>query len=299
MSLSAENLASIDEALEAYGKSDEALAEVVTRARAVATALSGDEYLAELLDGCEEAVQAARESAKSKLPSRPPPYRPAAPRSTAVGRPAPSDEDDEAEVGSGMVEIPEAELREADLPPVLELGDANAFPSDEVTALNPGPPSEDLEEAFADAATSDIHGMSVDELFADAEPVSAESDPSELADLFDEELALDAPAPDVPTAKLPARPRTVPPPVPADAASKAPALAKGLFTEEDDATTVGSIGDLLSSSDDFELLVDDDVLELDSSETEIPPSLGAPPEEAADGEDEKKGGLISRILGRK
>ncbi len=299
MSLSAEKLAEIDAELATFGKSDEVLAAVVARAREIAADLSGDDALAELLEGREEAVKAAYEAAKANLP-----VRPAPPRSPV---PAPKAGFDEEEAGSGTVELPEAELRQAGLPPVLELGDAQAFPEDEVTTLSSVPPplsassappaAEDLDEAFT-TASSDIHGMSVEELFADAEPTRAESDPSELADLFDEEevrlsdpdLALESLEDDNAATDVPPRPRTVPPPLPA-------AAMKPAFDDGED-TMASRVDDLLSSDDDFELLVDDEVLELDSSETEVPPALTAS-DTKDDEEPKKSGGLISRILGRK
>lgn len=310
MSPSAEKLAEIDAELDSFGIPEPQLADVVRRAVELSAELAGDDALAELVAGAREAVAGARAAAKAARPPRPASPRAAPRSSTRVGAPAPAVDDDEDEpMGSGLVEIPEEELRRADLPPVLDLGDADAFPSS-IPA-----PSGELDQAFGSAAVSDIHGLSVDELFDDAGDAPPPSSGShDLAELFAEEepIRLSDPALDLESiadgpateAPAPPRPRTVPPPVPPgalarhQAAARPPRLDAGVFPDEEtDETMVGSLADLTASDDSFELLVDEDVLELEDVEPEASAEGTEPP--AGDEEGERKGGLISRILGRK
>lgn len=297
MAPSADQLAEIDRELTSFGKSDAELERVIGRARTLAAALSGEEGLSELLEGIDEALAKAREEAEASIPARPAPYRPAPKTSTAVGTPAPAPEppDDEDEpIGSGLLEIPEEEIRRAELPPVLEL---------------PAEPKE-LEDAFAPAAVSDIHGLSVDELFDDATGVS-EAVPSagsaELSDLFAEDEPIRLSDPDLDMEALeseppapPPRPRTMPPPLPpgARASKTPPKISASAFPSDDepDETLTGDRSEL--ADDSFELLVDDEVLELDDLGSDAPAGDQTEPP-PAEGDEERKGGLISRILGRK
>ncbi|MBX3275851.1 MAG: hypothetical protein KF729_36675 [Sandaracinaceae bacterium] len=71
--------------------------------------------------------------------------------------------------------------------------------------------------------------------------------------------------------------------------------------ETADETIVGSLSDVLRGArddddDDFDLLVDDEVLELGGEGDGAAGADGTEPPEAAT---ERRGGLISRILGRK
>ncbi len=288
MARSADQLAEIDAELAAFGKSDAELREVVARARALAAALAGDEGLGELLEGTDEAVASARAAARSARPPRPISRRPAPATSTAVGAPAPPPPvDDDVAIGSGLLELPEEELRRANLPPVLELRDEPASDA-------PG--------------AGDIAGLSVEQLFDDEAATGTEPPSSgalDLADLFadEEPIRLSDPEVDVealeralPPPPAPPRGRTVPPPVPPGAAAasrRPPTVRPAALAAEDDAdeTLTGSRAEL-AGDDDFELLVDDDVLELEDSDEGTDP----PP---ADEPGERKGGLISRILGRK
>lgn len=86
----------------------------------------------------------------------------------------------------------------------------------------------------------------------------------------------------------------MPPPPPPS--SRPPAIEDfPKFGEEDDATQIVSAEEFeVLDEDDFELLVDEDVLEFDENESETEPG------DPAEGDEEKaEGGLISRILGRK
>lgn len=318
MALSAERLAEIDAELEAFGKPDDELAGVVERAKRLAATLSGDDAPVELLEGLDDAMAAAAEAARSSIPKLPAPMRrrPAT-GSTSIGSPAPAaqpdDEPEEPVIGSGLVEIPEDELRKADLPPVLELGPKgeSGFPDERTDRVE----AEDFEAAVGGAANSDIRGLSVDELFADA--ADDESGPMSAADLArftldedeesirlsDPELELEAIEEAPPTPTTPPRPKTVPPPLPpgARAARKPPAMDLRAFDEdESDSTQVmtaadlGGLGDDSDDSDDdFELLVDEDAIDHEEAPTEVDEQTDVQDPEASGG------GLISRILGRK
>ncbi len=294
MAPSAEQLAEIDRELASFQKSDADLQAVLSRARALATALAGDDALSELLEGLDEAMAQAHAEAKASLPARPAPRRKTAKTATAVGAPAPTPDDEP--LGSGLVEIPEEEIRRAELPPVLEL---------------PSEPKQ-LDDAFGEAAASDIQGLSVDELFgeestaASTEALADGGGSSDLSGLFAEDEPIRLSDPDLDLEALeseppppPPRGRTMPPPLPpgARASVKPPAVAKSAFPADDepDETLTGDRSEL--SDDSFELLVDDDVLELDDLAGD---GTEPPPKSDGDGDgDERKGGLISRILGRK
>lgn len=296
MAPSAEQLAEIDRELASFEKSDADLEAVVSRARALATALAGDDALSELLEGLDEAMAQAHAAAKASLPPRPAPRRKTAKTATAVGTPAPRPAaDDDEPLGSGLVEIPEEEIRRAELPPVLEL---------------PSEPKQ-LDDAFGEAAVSDIEGLSVDDLFGEESTAAsaeglADGGSSDLSALFaaDEPIRLSDPDLDLESLESeppppPPRGRTMPPPLPpgARASVKPPAVARSAFPAEDepDETLTGDRSEL--SDDSFELLVDDDVLELDDLAGD---GTEPPPKSDGDGDgDERKGGLISRILGRK
>lgn len=319
MSTSAQRFEEIDQELASFGKSDEELTEVTARAVALARELGdGDGELAGLLDGAEEALAAAREAAKARAIEASRAAAPARPLPEVKKRaPKPRPDPAPLEAEATRVQLPPSEP----LAPVSEREQALALDDeiDDVFGSEP-PPLE----------TSDIAGMSVDELFADAEP-SASGDAQELSSLFDDEddedgaeaLRLSDPdlkladieideGPTVNDSEAPppaeaapvaeeaaAAPKSaLPPPPPQSAAPPPPPSSRPpvvddfpMFGEEDDATQIVSADEIeVLSDDDFELLVDEDVLEFDEAE--------AAEAEAAEGE-EAEGGLISRILGRK
>lgn len=342
MGLPAEKLAEIDEELAAFGKSDEALAGVIERAVALAASLAGDDALGSLLEGRQEALAAARQAARDALP-----VRPTAAEPVAAFAPASSTEpfehatagggDGEA-VGSGLIEIPDEELRNANLPPVLDPDESE--PPPEALREGSAAATDDIEAAFGVEASADIAGLSIDELFADAEPetaqtssvdrlaglfddprseaANAEADPEEepkrissvdISDLFDDEsegeIALQPSDPDV--ALEPVAPEPAPEPRTDEAFP-----VFGSVESEEEATMETRVEDLdVVSGDDFELLVSEDVLELDFEEEEdegdaslqdAPPAsapLGPDAPEEEDTQTSDKRGLISRILGRK
>lgn len=276
---SPERLSEIDRALDALGKSEDELRAVVERARAwvrSASELDGD--LASLAEGAAAAVARAASAAKASV-------REEAPEpSTSVMRAAPSE------------------------PP-------------------PRAPSEPAPRS------PDIAGLSVDELFADAEPSAAAGGVNAgLADLFDDEpLALPDAAPEsgladlfeeespfdpvdakrfdeeVRASELGSLEELEPePPKPMPLSAHPPAVDLSPFGDEDDEVTssfpITQLAKLEEEalaqtagrgepSGDFELLVDEDVLELEEGDFQ-----DEPPDEPPDG---AKPGLISRILGRK
>ena len=272
-----ERLSEIDRELDALGKSEDELRAVVERARAwmrSASDLDGD--LASLAEGAREAVARAASAAKASVRDE------ALEPSTSVMRAAPSERPPRA-------------------------------PSE------PAPRS------------PDIAGLSVDELFADAEPSAAGGAVNAgLADLFDDEpLALPDAAPESGLADLfeeesPFDPvdarrfdeevraselgslEELEPEPPKPLSAPPPAVDLSPFADEDDEVTssfpITHLGKLEEEalaqsagrgepSGDFELLVDEDVLELEEGDFQ-----DEPPDEPPDG---AKPGLISRILGRK
>ena len=274
-----ERLSEIDRELDALGKSEDELRAVVERARAwmrSASDLDGD--LASLAEGAREAVARAASAAKASV-------RDEAPEPpTSVMRAAPSE------------------------PP-------------------PRAPSEPAPRS------PDIAGLSVDELFADAEPsASGGGVNAGLADLFDDEpLALPDASPEsgladlfeeespfdpvdarrfdeeVRASELGSLEELEPePPKPMPLSAPPPAVDLSPFADEDDEVTssfpITHLGKLEEEalaqsagrgepSGDFELLVDEDVLELEEVELE-----DQPPEAEPDG---PRPGLLGRILGRK
>jgi hypothetical protein len=288
----------IDRELAAFGKTDAELEAVVERARALVRSLDDvDGLLASLGEGREAAVARAREAAReasatarAAAPS-PEPIHPAS---------APPPDYDDAEA----TDVRPAAAVEAE---------QGAPPSD-------GPP----------ARSSDITGLSVDELFADAAPSASPEDGADgggLADLFDDEpLSLgegdedegfssledqlegedtSASTPPPAAARAPAQPSRPPPPPPSQAPpplESFPPIGREDEAEEE-STHVLSAEDFeemmeLGGSDEFELLVDEDVLELDAAEEAPEPPEGDGDEDG--GKSGKEGGgLISRLLGRK
>lgn len=218
MSANAQRLAEIDEELAAFGKTSEELAEVIARACALAGELSSDSGLGELLEGREEAIARARSSVEL-------PERPEAPLSvpTRVGTRSPDGEEDDDEP-----EIEISAASESELPEFDPFGDEDEEETTGVTS------AADLEAAFGANASSDIAGMSVDELFADAAP---NSDIGGLSDLFDDApqaLSMDS-----------------------ELSSLEGSLEGAELVDEDDDDIE------VLHSDEFEILVDDDVLILD------------------------------------
>jgi len=279
VAMSPERLAEIDRELDAFGKNDEELRAIVERARSWIRAGDLDGELAALAEGAHGAAARARAEAEASV----------------------------------QQETPEPTTS------VME-----ALPSE---PPSPPPPSEP-------PGSEDIAGLSVDELFADAEPsaptgssgladlfAEAPSAPppveSGLADLFDDEpLPFDradadlfdaeptAGADDLGSLEDVLEPGSEPPPMAPSAAPPA-ALELSPFGDEDEEITASfSVRDVDrieaaaaeaapkgEPSSEFELLVDDDVLELD--EEELGDSPGDEPST------ETRPGLISRILGRK
>ncbi|GAB5547705.1 MAG: hypothetical protein SangKO_074650 [Sandaracinaceae bacterium] len=341
-----ERLQEIDEELSSFGKSDEALAEVVTRARALAAEAEGD--LAALVQGLDEARAAASASARAAVRDAVEELTPDAP---------------EEPEGSGLVEIPEDVIRGEALPPVLDLNEHDRMSQRPPKLVEDTPfveestdvhSAEDIERAIvssrppprdAAAGSSDIAGLSVDELFEDAEPsAAAVSTEGGLADLFDDEEELRLSDPDgfqgLEGQLEPAeadKEFELGPPIGADEEEQTDLVrgedlarfplvgqeygAPSADEEQEESTMLFSVDELRDiqtentagegedlGSDDFELLVDEDVLELDMDDA--PPvkrSAAPPPPAAASDEDDdgenggggKGGGLISRILGRK
>lgn len=298
-----ERLADIDRELDGFGKSADVLAGVVARARALAAGLEGDEALGALLaEAASAAAQAAdrtRAALEAAAPVRPPirEHVPVqvkkAPRTEPLG--FDDDEPDTSVMSALSVERGAAKRKDS------------------------SPPH-----------SSDIAGLSVDELFADAEPSGpAQPAGSGLADLFDEdevvpvqEPASDGGLADLFEAEASAEPTAVgnladlfgeseelrlsDPELEAEAVpSAAPPADTFLdpFSDEDDEVTGHFSAEAMArieraaqqqeaeAEDDFELLVDDDVLELDEVE------------EITEGDDEpeqpKKPGLFGRLLGKK
>lgn len=295
----------------------------------------------------ERALAVAREAApmreRPSLPERPAPA-PEAEITEADAEPAPEAEAEpvaeaEAEPAAEAEAepVPEAEVAGVETPAQTELPPEEAAVAieaavDEAIFADDEPTGEDLtaEAAALDAAidsafgsepppteTSDIAGMSVDELFADADPTPSVP-PDDLASLFDDEepdsesLRLSDPdlglasleADDLEAASLPnprapssPPPRAEAPPPPDRASSRPPSPQLEdfpMFGEEAEETQIVEPDEVeLLSDDDFELLVDEDVLEMSGEDAE-------PPAEGGEGEGEDgEGGLISRILGRK
>lgn len=186
--MTAARFEAVDRELADFGKSEQELALVAQRARALRGELDDlDAELAGLGEGLDQARIEAAAAAKAWA-------------RTAVAPPAsPRDDDD---VPSGLLQIPEAELREAKLPPVLDLNEHDRISqppgpfADEHTDLVSREALDEVEPPRdAPARMSDIAGLSVDELFADAEAAPS-SAPGGLADLFDDEEDEDqSPAP--------------------------------------------------------------------------------------------------------
>ncbi len=309
-----ERLAEIDRELDAFGKDAETLATVIARARAVASQLEGDDGLAALLAEASAAAAQAAERMRAELAASSP-VRPPIREHVPVEKPRRAAAPAEPEP-----ERPKSERPKSERPA------AQFFDDDE-------PQTSVMRAAAVEDAhgSSDIAGLSVDELFADAEPTGAapstgegladlfaeealpvqqapsgeglpslfdDEDPTtigSLADLFGESEELRLSDPEVQAVEAPApRPLTMPPPVPATG------QALDLFGDDDEdeetghfgpaqmATLRSSVGEPEPEEDDdeFELLVDEEILELDS---EPPPA----------DEGEKKPGLIGRLLGKK
>ncbi|HEY8429233.1 MAG TPA: hypothetical protein VIL20_12690 [Sandaracinaceae bacterium] len=313
-----ERLAEIDRELDAFGKSAEDLRAVVERARAIAAEVDGDEALAALVAGAAEAAARAAASAREAVAAAAvvrPPIREHVP-APKPARPAPGDQplafDDDEPSTSVMKAAPVEQA-------------AGAFDDDEPsTSVTSAVPFEQEAESAAPLRSPDIAGMSVDELFADAEPAAPVVDAGGLADLFaDEVLPVQEPAPEGGLADLfededattvgsladlfdeseelrlsdPELEveRAAPPPPPPPVSSELPDLFDDDAEDEEtghfaparmarlerEAAAAAQAGD-----DDFELLVDEDVLELEASAERE----DAPP---------KKPGLLGRLLGKK
>lgn len=299
MVLGPEKLAEIDAELDSFGKSDEALSAVIARAVALARSVDDDE-LSSLGAGLDEALADARAEAARRAKEAaalPPEARPSAgalaalaaphqPPANRASAPPPMFEDEQTDVRAAA--LTEAQLLAADRP----------------------------RSDRAPQGMSDIAGLSVDELFADAEPEAPVGDGGGLSDLFDDEpLDFGGGAGESPlgdelepllAGELAADPvesgsgtREAGPREPAESLPR-------IGFEDEESTNVLSLGDLdeMSAleaepvplgSDEFELLVDEDVLSFDPED--VAPIL----EDDAGGavEARPEGGLISRILRRK
>ena len=323
MGLSPERLAEIDGELDSFDKSDEELADVVRRAVEVAGSFEDiDGTLDALGEGLEEAIAAAlAEVVRSEAVTSPG-------RVEAEGKKSKKKSKKKKKKSKKKSKAP------SEAPVAAEPEAAEAAPEE----LAPEP----TDEARA-SLLSDIAGLSVDELFEDAEPSNANLEIDGLGDLFDETLSVPPeaaerddlsleqsleppgslssppyPAPE-PAGSVPPPPpprrsslppikASAPPPPPGLSAPLRPSLPKfdeevvestsEISAEELDAMSVDDVFD----EDDFELLVDEDVLVMDEEgmdeKAESAPLEGFT-DEMPEEEGDDEGGLISRILGRK
>lgn len=318
MEASQERWAAIDRELDALGKSPAELAAVIARARALASSIDVDAEL--------EALANAREPSTDRIsaidievelePTAP------ADQTLLISRDAILGEDFEAEPlaaaptgsSSGGLSVDEL-FDDPELAPptpatsssVGELFDAGSEPP-----LTPSAAGLSVDELFADAelasAEAQTEGGGLADLFADEPTHQAGAAPSSLADLFGDDEPLEAMGDDAGLADLvegeelrlsdpeldlledvveapaepPAepmvveRPRTMPPPLPSQRPPPPPPVAA-------------------AAVDEFELMVDEDILELDDEDIEPEPPREPPRSQPP----EEKGGLISRLLRRK
>jgi hypothetical protein len=273
-----DRLGEIDRELDALGKGDGDIAGVIARARAIGrevndleaelAALARTTTVRELPTGLY-AKRPASAPNEAREPSSPPPSEARAPYSS----PPPALVEDEPP--TGLVDRPSSE-------PLSPFDD---FTSD--------PPPESVSEPPPGGA--DIAGLSVDDLFADAEPTGMSMAPTAgaLADLFtsdDASLARSS-EPDVGGLEAMLEPGL------GDATGPDPF---GELEEEHTNIVAPPIGPPgREPTGDFELLIDDDVLSVDDLVLEDEESAGeeTPPDD--EGGPEKKRGLFSRLLGRK
>lgn len=289
MVLTPERLEQVDRELSTLDPGDARRRAVVDRACAVVASLTDvDATLASLAADRRETVA-----------------RPVA--SAGRDQPVATEEEDTSPVTDVPPDLLTAEALAALPPdpslPTMPPGLGSELPPD-LRATDPpelGAPSSSPSGA---AAESDITGLSVDELFADAEPSPATlGEDSGFADLFeDEPLTLSA-APDS-MDSLEAQlegvdtHRSTPQVTTDSALDEYPAIgdedpskgARAHVLSEDDFEDMIDLG----GSDEFEELLDDEIQELESAQ----------PDHVAPGESDEeakghRGGLIKRLLGRK
>lgn len=336
----AARLAEIDRELDSFDKNQDVLRDVV--GRAVADSPRGLEAADAVLEGLGAPLDSGSFAAHTRDEVSRQPIESLVPTGMTA-RPAEFDEPVEPreipEEASGLVELPENVIRETEMPAVLALGQgAESAPNDE--AAHPFEAGElasentDIRHAdqladsdlFGDAASPDLGGGTLDDLFDD---VPRPSSPDGFADPFFEEPATGEAAlrdigddlgslPDEPehtalfsAAEIQAIRSSGPPP------PKAPPEERALDAQLD-ALVSEPMSDVvepdeLPPSGEFELLVDEDVLVIDDadvvsdSELIMPqtPSSAAPPPPlpssappAEEGEEGDKKGFFSRILNR-
>lgn len=337
-----EQLTEIDRELDAFGVNADALRAVTTRARELAASLEGDEALSSLLAEASAAAARAAERASAAVAASAPERPPLTEHVPAPRPKRPERKDDPA---------PAAAKRKSKKPAKKAAPPVEAEPAPPAAAEPPRPAPTDFDDepatmvmtaataaaqVRADStppAASDIAGMSVDELFADAEPAApAAGQSAGLADLFADDampgdaaaepsggladlFADDQPEVDEPTmvgnlADLFAESEEVRlSDVDVDASAQGPSTAvldpfDDPFSDEDDEETghfspaqmarLHAGGRAAAEEEvevplddgDFELLVDEDVLELD-------------PDAPAGDDEPPKPGLIGRLLGKK
>ena len=196
--MTAARFEAVDRELAEFGKSEQELVLVAQRARELRGALDDvDAELAGLGEGLDqariEAAGAAKAWARSAVQA--PAVQAPAVQAPAMRAPAsvPTSRDD-GDIPSGLLEIPEEELRDAELPPVLDLNEHDrisqppaSFPNEHTDLVSADGLHEGADATHdAPVRMSDIAGLSVDELFADAE-ASPPAATGGLADLFDDE----------------------------------------------------------------------------------------------------------------
>lgn len=281
---SPERLSEIDRELDALGKSDDELRAVVERARSwIASARDLDGDLASLAEGARDAVARAALAAKRSVQEEAPE---AVEPPTSVMRAAPSDPSPEPVARSADIAGLSVDELFADAEPSAPTGSASSGLADLFD-------EEPL--ALPEAAESGLA-----DLF-DEDPAAAPFDRAD-ADAFDEELR--AGQTDLGSLEDVLEPSASEPPGQLPLSAPPPAVDLSLFGDEDDEITssfsvahverieaeaMAAAPPTADPSGDFELLVDEDVLELDEADLE----------DEGDDPDGTKPGLISRILGRK
>lgn len=264
--MSPDRLGEIDRELDALGKSAGDLAGVIARARELRRAIDDvDGELEALGRGIPMTARHAREEPPTALISRAPSSMP------------PADEPPTALVARAPSSVPPAEVSN------------EPFISD----VPPDVPSE------PPPGGADIAGLSVDDLFADAEPTGASMAPSsgELADLFTSDAMVARPSdPELGSGLegiLEPGFTDLPPPAENEPFGELEEEHTSIVSPPVEARPRGE------PTGDFELLIDDDVLQVDDDDLEaIEDEPGEEPPDDGSGGDKKRG-LFSRLLGRK
>lgn len=238
-----EQLTEIDRELDAFGVNADALRAVTTRARELAASLEGDEALSSLLAEASAAAARAAERASAAVAASAPERPPLTEHVPAPRPKRPERKDDPAPAAAkrkskktAKKTAPPVEAEPAP-PPAAELPRPDPTDFDDEPATMVMTAAAAVAQARADStppAASDIAGMSVDELFADAEPAAAPAGQSAgLADLFADEA------------------------MPGDAAAEPPGGLADLFADDqpevDEPTMVGNLADLFAESEEVRL----------------------------------------------